>query len=112
MLAHSDQYGLKWVFVRDRYYDPLLAFAGWRPVDSLEDNTIIVWSKDGVPPAVPVNAPQIPPHWQGLMWGILPVGSSILAIIVLLIPEKRRVQVVVERPIPVEETLVPGRLAS
>jgi hypothetical protein len=46
------------------------------------------------------------------MWGILPVGSSILAIIVLLIPEKRRVQVVVERPIPVEETLVPGRLAS
>jgi hypothetical protein len=90
MLMHADHYGLKWVFVRDHYYDPLLSFAGWRPVDNLEDKTITVWSKDGVPPAMPVNAPQIPPHWQGLMWGILPFGSSILAIFVLFIPEKRR----------------------
>ncbi len=112
MLADADHYGLKWVFVRDRYYDPLLAFAGWRPVDSLEDNTIIVWSKDGVPPATPVNAPQIPPRWQGIMWGILPVGSSIFAIIVLLIPERRRVRVAIERPISTGDDLFPGRLAS
>ena len=78
------------MLVRDHYYDPLLAFAGWRPVDSLEDNTIIIWAKDGIPPFQPVNAPQMPPHWQGLMWGILPFGSSILAILVLLIPERRR----------------------
>jgi hypothetical protein len=90
MLMHADHYGLKWVFVRDPYYDPLLSFAGWRPVDNLEDKTITVWSKDGVPPAMPVNAPQIPPRWQGLMWGILPFGSSILAILVILLPEKRR----------------------
>jgi hypothetical protein len=51
MLMHADHYGLKWVFVRDHYYDPLLSFAGWRQVDSLEDKTITVWSKDGVPPA-------------------------------------------------------------
>jgi hypothetical protein len=112
MLADSDQYGLKWIFVRDRYYDPLLSFAGWRPVDSLEDNTIIVWSKDGVPPATPVNAPQIPPRWQGLMWGILPVGSSIIAMIVLLIPETKRVRVPVKHPVSAGESLVPGRLAS
>ena len=31
MLDHADQYGLKWVLVRDPYYDPLLAFAGYRP---------------------------------------------------------------------------------
>jgi hypothetical protein len=90
MLMHADHYGLKWVFVRDHYYDPLLSFAGWRQVDALEDNSITVWSKDGVPPATPVNAPQIPPHWQGLMWGILPLGSSLLAILVILVPEKRR----------------------
>jgi hypothetical protein len=90
MLTHADHYGLKWVFVRDHYYDPLLSFAGWRRVDTLEDNTITIWSKDGVPPAMPVNAPQIPPRWQGLMWGILPFGSSILAILVILLPEKRR----------------------
>ena len=90
MLMHADHYGLKWVFVRDHYYDPLLSFAGWRQVDTLEDNTITVWSKDGVPPAMQVNAPQMPPRWQGLMWGILPFGSSLLAILVILIPEKRR----------------------
>ena len=47
ILHHADRYGLKWVFVRDPYYEPLLDFAGWRPVDTLEDKTITVWSKDG-----------------------------------------------------------------
>jgi hypothetical protein len=112
ILDHADHYGLKWIFVRDRYYDPLLSFAGWRPVDTLDDNTIIIWAKDGVPPATPVNAPQIPPHWQGVMWGILPFGSSILAILVMLIPERRRREMEEEYSYPSEETLVPGRLAS
>ena len=112
MLMHADHYGLKWVFVRDHYYDPLLSFAGWREVDSLEDKTITVWSKDGVPPATPVNAPQIPPHWQGLMWGILPIGTSILAILVILIPEKRRRERRADHYVDTEENLEQQRLAS
>lgn len=112
ILEHADHYGLKWVFVRDHYYDPLLAFAGWRPVDNLEDRTITIWSKDGVPPATPLNAPQIPPHWQGLMWGILPFGSSIVALLVLLIPERRPLESRVSYPSPAEEDFIPGRLAS
>jgi hypothetical protein len=112
MLAHADFYGLKWVFVRDHYYDPLLSFAGWRPVDSLEDKTITVWSKDDVPPATPINAPQVPPHWQGLMWGILPFGSSLLAILVLFIPDRSRYKLQVEHPAVADESLVKGRLVS
>jgi len=116
MLAHADHYGIKWVFVRDHYYDPLLSFAGWRPVDNLDDKTITVWSKDGVPPATPVNANQIPPRWQGLMWGILPFGSSLLAIIVVFIPEKRRQryysEAPVETPVTAGESLAHGRLVS
>ena len=113
ILMHADHYGLKWVFVRDPYYDPLLSFAGWRRVDNLEDNTITVWSKDGVPPAMPLNAPQMPPHWQGLMWGILPFGSSILAIlVVLLVPEKRRHQRRATHPLAADENLMQGRLVS
>jgi len=112
MLTHADLYGLKWVFVRDHYYDPLLSFAGWRPVDSLEDKTITVWSKDGVPPATPINAPQIPPHWQGLMWGILPFGSSLLAILVLLIPSEARYKLRADQPFAADENLVHGRLVS
>lgn len=113
MLMHADHYGLKWVFVRDRYYDPLLAFAGWRPVDSLDDQTITVWSKDGVPPAMPVNAPQIPPHWQGVLWGTLPFGSSILAILVLFLPERRRrLEAARTYSVIPEKEFVPGRMAS
>jgi len=110
MLEHANHYGLKWVFVRDRYYDPLLSFAGWRQVDNLENNTIIIWSKDGVPPALPANASQMPPHWQGLIWGILPFGSSLLAILVLLIPKTRRPGRRAEYPLRTEEYLVQERL--
>ena len=90
MLHHADKYGLKWAVVRDPYYEPLLVFAGWRHVDNLNDNTITIWAKDGVPPATPMNASQMPPAWQGLLWGTLPIGSSILAILLVLIPDKRR----------------------
>ncbi len=31
MLYHADHYGLKWVLVKDPYYDPLLTFAGCPP---------------------------------------------------------------------------------
>jgi hypothetical protein len=112
MLMHADHYGLKWVFVRDRYYDSLLTFAGWRPVDHLDDDTITVWSKDGVPPAQPLNAPQMPPHWQGLMWGIFPFGSSIVALLVLLIPEKRRQPVEARYPAARDGELGLGRMVS
>ncbi len=112
MLLHADRYGLKWVIVRDPYYDPLLAFAGWRQVDSLEDKTIAIWSKDGVPPAMPVNAPQMPPHWQGVMWGILPFGSSLLAMLVILIPEKRWYRRRASQPFAANENLARARMVS
>jgi hypothetical protein len=112
MLMQADHYGLKWVFVRDEYYDPLLTFAGWRPVDHLDDDTITVWSKDGVPPAQPLNAPQIPPHWQGMMWGICPFGSSIVAILALLIPEKRRRAAEERYPVMRDGELGLGRMVS
>jgi hypothetical protein len=112
ILQHADHYGLKWVFLKDPYYEPLLSFAGWRRVDQLEDSTISIWSKDGVPPAVPLNAPQMPPHWQGLMWGILPIGSSILAFLVVLIPEKQRHSRWETETSVAHEDLVPGRMAS
>jgi hypothetical protein len=81
-------------------------------VDSLEGNTIAVWSKDDVPPATPVNAPQMPARWEGLMWGILPLGSSLLAIVVLLLPERRRQQQRAEQPFAADEELIHGGLVS
>jgi hypothetical protein len=112
ILHHADRYSLKWVFLRDPYYEPLLVFAGWRKVDDLEDKTITVWSKEDVPPATPVNAPQIPPHWQGLLWGILPISSSILAMLLALIPERQWDRRTVLQPSSAHENLVLGRMIS
>ena len=112
ILHHADRYGLKWVFVRDPYYEPLLVFGGWRRVDDLEDKTITVWSKEDVPPAVAVNAPQTPPRWQGLLWGILPIGSSILALLLVLIPERRWHKRRGVKSYAADQNLVLGRLAS
>ncbi len=111
ILDHADHYGLKWVFVRDPYYDPLLTFAGFRHVDDLENKTISIWSKEGAPPAVPLNTPLIPPHWQGVMWGTLPFGSSLLALLVLFIPDRRRTADEEIDSSTAAENLEPGRLA-
>lgn len=115
MLRDADTYGLKWVIVRDPYYDPLLDFAGWRKVDQLDFGSITVWGKDGVPPATPVNEAQMPPPWQGILWGTLPVGSSILAMLVLMIPDKRRraLQEDQDSATPIsQEPLSQGRMVS
>ncbi len=89
VLEHADRYGLKWVIVRDPYYDPLLHFAGWQKADTLEDGTITIWAKEGVPPAAAMNAKLRPPAWQGLLWGTLPFGSSLLAILAVAFPGRR-----------------------
>jgi hypothetical protein len=48
-----------------------------------------------------------------MLWGILPIGSSILALLVLLIPERKPLESRVSFPSPAEEEeLVSGRLAS
>jgi hypothetical protein len=114
-LQHADRYGLKWIFVKDPYYEPLLVFSGWRRVDDLQDRMITIWSKDGVPPATPINSPQRPLPWEGLLWGTLPIGSSVLAILLALIPRPRTVQQNIPEPAepePAQEGLMLGRLIS
>ncbi|MFB3916834.1 MAG: hypothetical protein ACE14M_08895 [Terriglobales bacterium] len=106
MLKHANKYGLKYIFVHDRYYEPLLAFAGWRPTEVYDSGQITLWTKEDVPPARPMEFGDVPPPWQGLMWGILPIGSSILAIIVvLLLPERKRLAEPLEFPAAPGETV-------
>jgi hypothetical protein len=112
MLMHADHYGLKWVFVRDHYYDPLLSFAGWRQVDSLEDKTITVWSKDGVPPATPVNAPQMPSPMARPHVGHSPIRQQPAGDPGGLIPEKDGGLRQADDSFAGDENLVQERLVS
>lgn len=100
VLKHANQYGLKYVFVRDRYYEPLLAFAGWRQAESYDNGNVTLWTKEDVPPAKQLDwGSLMPTPMEGLLWGILPMASSILAVLlVVLLPERRRVAQTVEFP--------------
>jgi hypothetical protein len=90
MLQHANHYGLKYIFVHDPYYEPLLVFSGWRHVETYDSGLITVWSKEDVPPARKIVSDAMPTAWEGFLWGILPIGSSILAIfLVVLIPDRR-----------------------
>ena len=82
VLKHANSYGLKYIFVRDRYYEPLLAFAGWRQAESYDNGNVTLWTKEDVPPARKIDwssSASCLLRWEGLMWGILPVASSLLA---------------------------------
>ena len=89
MLQHANRYGLKFIFVHDPFYNPLLVFAGWRQIETYNQGAITAWSKDDVPPARKIPSDSVPAPWEGLLWGTLPIATSILAILfALLLPEK------------------------
>jgi len=90
MLQHADHYGLKFIFIHDPYYEPLVGFAGWQKVESFNSGAISVWAKDDVPPARPVPSDAVPTAWEGQLWGTLPFASSILAILfAFMLPDRR-----------------------
>ncbi|HKV95298.1 MAG TPA: hypothetical protein VJW20_22325 [Candidatus Angelobacter sp.] len=90
VLKHADQYGLKYIFVRDPYYEPLLAFAGWRKTEIYDRGNVTLWVKDGIPPAHPTPYGTPPTAMEGILWGTLPIGSSILALVLMLLFSDRR----------------------
>lgn len=104
MLEHANRYGLKYIFVHDSYYEPLLTFAGWRKTETFSNGEITAWSKDDVPPAHRIDSDAIPAAWMGLLWGTLPIGVSVLAMFLeLLLPARRRVPRVIDSPVRVDE---------
>lgn len=104
MLGHANRYGLKYIFVHDSYYEPLLTFVGWRKTEVFDNGEITEWSKDDVLPAHRIQSDAIPPAWMGLLWGTLPIGVSIVAMfLVLFLPTRQRARRTVEPPTRIEE---------
>jgi hypothetical protein len=104
MLEHANRYGLKYIFVHDPYYEPLLTFVGWRKTETFNNGEITAWSKDDVPPAHRIQSDAIPSAWMGLLWGTLPIGVSILAIfVVLFLPARKRLRRAVESTTSIEQ---------
>ena len=89
ILRHSARYGVRYIFVADPYYEPLLTFGGWHQIDTYNYGKISVWVNPSVPYAQPIPSPLRPPSWQGIMWGIVPVGISLFTIAIALMRAKK-----------------------
>jgi hypothetical protein len=96
MLHHASHYGLRYIFVSDSYYEPILTFSGWKQIESYESGKISVWVNPSAPYAKPIPSPLRPPAWQGYMWGIFPVGVSLLTIALALKEYRRAARAVVD----------------
>ena len=106
MLRHASHYGLKFIFIHDPFYEPLVSFAGWQKVENYDSGAITVWSRDDIPPARVLPSDAKPTAIEGLLWGTLPLASSILAILLaILVPDRarRRREAFAPLPSPDEE---------
>jgi hypothetical protein len=104
MLGHANRYGLKYIFVHDTYYEPLLTFVGWRQIESFNNGQVTAWSKDDVLPAHRIYSDAVPSAFMGLMWGTLPIGVSVLAMFLeLFLPATQRVPRMIGSPVRIEE---------
>lgn len=77
-LTVPEKYFLKFVFSNDKFYDPILYFAGWERVQRLE-NGIMVWQKQDVPPLPTVLPKKDLPRIIKVWWGVMPIGILIIA---------------------------------
>ena len=98
MLRHAPRYGLKYIFVADAYYEPLLSFAGWRQIETLNEGHITVWTNPDIPYAKEIISPYRPPRWEGYMWGTLPFGVSLLTILLAIVRSRKESRTSVMRP--------------
>ncbi|WP_292288423.1 hypothetical protein [Marivita sp.] len=82
-LVNAERYNLKYVFANDAFYDPLLWFSGWSPLNRLQ-NGVVVWERPDMPP-LPRHQPRRSfSVAQQMMWGILPPVALTVGLVILL----------------------------
>ena len=79
-LSSPEKYNLKYVFSNDKFYEPLLFFYGWKKLKPLENN-IDIWERKDIPPLPNILLKKDIPLIQKLLWGTLPIGSLIFALL-------------------------------
>ena len=97
-LTNPHQYNLKYVFVNDDFYEPLLYFTGWHSLGLL-DNDVQVWERSDVPPLPAAIPAQVYPGWQRLMWGTLPIGSLFITAVVFFLSSLRFPFTLMHKPV-------------
>jgi hypothetical protein len=90
LLKHANQYGLKYIFVRDRFYEPMIAFAGWRQIEVYENGNVTLWGKEDIPTIQKTDPPQVLVGFQRITWSLFPILSSVLGLCLLFFSRERQ----------------------
>ena len=77
-LYSPEKFHLKYIFSNDKFYDPILYFAGWHRIKLL-DNGIMVWERSDVSSLPSVLPKKDIPKFQKIMWGIIPLSTLLAA---------------------------------
>lgn len=91
-LASADRHGIRWAFVAEPKYDPYLAEAGFRRVESLV-GAIEIWENPAAPPVGPSERAFGAPDPLGVMWGTVPL-TLLVTVIALVVVRQRRASLV------------------
>jgi len=62
--ATSQPVWLKFIFVHDPYYNPLLGFAGWRQVETYDSGAITALVERRCSPRAQVVSDSVPAPWK------------------------------------------------
>ena len=77
-LTTPDKYNLKYIFSNDKFYDPILYYAGWQRLQQLE-NGIMVWERLNVPPVSSILPKEDVAKWLKILWGVMPILTVLIA---------------------------------
>lgn len=83
-LVNADKFNLKYIFNNDKFYEPILYFAGWYKVQVMSNN-IAIWEKPDIAPLPSILPRKNIPEIQRLMWGILPLSCFGLMVLFFII---------------------------
>jgi len=90
-LSVPERYHLKYIFNNDKYYETVLSFYGWTKLKPLSNN-IDVWERKDVNTLPTILPRKDIPQIQKFLWGVLPLSSLLIALILNFIYRKDKIE--------------------
>lgn len=100
-LAHPERYGLRWVFVNQEFYIPMLISSGWSFHHYV--GTVTAWERPKFSP-FPVRPPP-ENHFAAFWWGLVPLTFLILSLALRVLQSRHSWSISREKTIRVLITL-------